>query len=673
MPLPHQLSWGALFAVLLTTSALLFSTTEIFDTELNKVNQEHLYTESNLLAKQLENTYHTTIELTENYSKILMNQFSSLTVDESKTMKVGEFNSPIAYLNGEVLNLNFEKIDSFTTATKATATIFVRDKDDFLRVTTSLKTESGDRAIGSYLGKNHPGYHALLSGKSFEGSASLFGKNYLTKYVPIQKYGKTIAVIYIGVSYDHILNSISQSIGDLTFGKSGYLFIVDSKENNEGNLLLHPSSTGQNVYNLLPELKSKFQQLYQQNQGSFYYTSKIEGVDDSLKKSKVIFQKVKGWNWVVVIKSYTDDYQEIIMRAILDLSIISLISATILSAFLWFIIRLSLKPLAEITKSLHHFGTGDLTFQLSSLSNHNSQNEMDRLKRDVMTMRDNLVKVIQQVLNSSNHLSSASQSISVANTHLKSQAKKSEDECLQVASSIEQMSASIGQIANSTIEVSQESVHTNAIVQEGNTSITHAEETIRALASAFKKASMTVKDVELSSNGIGDVVDVINAIAEQTNLLALNAAIEAARAGEQGRGFAVVADEVRVLAQRTQQSTEEIQKVVGQLQKNSRIAVVEMEQGSQQVSQSIEAVYQSRENLDQILNSITSVGDRISMVASTTEEQSAATTQIRESSSSLKTSANNTFELAEQSQQHSDNIFALAEQLQKDLATFKLL
>ncbi|WP_191601233.1 methyl-accepting chemotaxis protein [Marinomonas algicola] len=671
MSLPHQLSWGALFAILITTSVLLFSTTKIFNTVLNKVDQEHLFVESNLLAKQLESAYYRTVDLTDSYSNLFISQFSSLAIDDTKTMKVDRHDSSIAYLDGEVLNLNYKKVDEFTKATKAAATVFIRNGDDFLRITTSLKKENGDRAIGTYLGKKHPGYHALLSGNTFEGSASLFGKNYLTKYVPIQKQGRTIAIIFIGVSYDHILGDISKAVGDLKFGKSGYLFIVDNKKN-EGNLLLHPTQVGKNVYSLLPEFKTQFQQIYQEEQGSFYYTSKISGVDNRTRESKVNFHQVKGWNWVVVMKSYTDDFQETIMDAIFDLSIISLIGATILSLFLWFIIRFSLKPLAEITDSLHHFGAGDLTFKFNSPEIKNSRNEVDILKKDVIAMRDNLVTVIQQILNSSTLLSKASVSISEANTHLKEQAKTSGDECLQVASSIEQMTVSIEQVANSTVEVSQESIHAKMIVQEGNTSITHAEETIGALASAFKEASATIKDVELSSKNIGDVVTVINAIAEQTNLLALNAAIEAARAGEQGRGFAVVADEVRVLAQRTQQSTEEIQNVVDQLQKNSLIAVAEMDQGTQKVSQSVETVCQSREIIDQILNSITAVGDRIAMVASTAEEQSVATMQIRESSHSLKESANITFELAEQSQLHSDNTFALAKQLQKDLAIFKL-
>jgi len=669
--LPRQLSISALISVVMAISVFLLVVSIVFYEEINKVSDNHQEKEVNLIASQLEAQFEAIMHMTHTLSAVLNDTFQALEVDPAETVLIGSIKSPKVSLKGETLNLNFTKIDQFTRSTGATATIFVRDGNDFLRATTSLKKENGARAIGTYLGNQHPGYQKLMSGQAYVGKAFLFGKNYMTKYVPVVKSGRTVAILYIGVAYDDILSEINQSLGKLTFGSSGYVFITDTGKN-EGQILLHPTLNGKNLYQVLPDLRSTFAQMYQANQGSITYQAKIAGRDQQAEYSKAVFQHIKGWNWVVAIKLYRDEYQGVIVNNIVKLGILSLIGALILSAVLWFIIRRALKPMKEITHGLELLGQGQLDFRFKALNNRASKNEMDLLKRDITAMRDGLIKVITQVRNSSELLIESSESIDNANGQLKQQSSRNELESLQVASAIDQVATSIEHVANTANEISEETINARIITNNGNDAMKEVEVTVSELSSAFSHASNVIQEVEANSKSIGDVVDVINSIAEQTNLLALNAAIEAARAGEQGRGFAVVADEVRVLAQRTQQSTEEIRKVVDSLQQNSQSAVNSMETGSQQVADSVNKASKAGELLAQIQASISTVEARMSSVAASTEEQSAASGQIRSSSIEMKASASDTFSQAEISGRHSQNIKQLSLQLQQDLSSFKL-
>lgn len=669
--LPRQLSISALISVVLAISIFLLVVSMVFYKEINNVSDNHQEKEVSLIASQLEARFDAIMQMTHTLSAVLNDEFKDLDVNSNETVKIGSINSPLVSLDGETLNLNFTKIDQFTRSTGATATIFVRDGEDFLRATTSLKKENGTRAIGTYLGNQHPGYQKLISGRAYVGKAFLFGKNYMTKYVPVVKSGRTIAILYIGVAYDDILAEINQSLGKLRFGQSGYVFITDT-DKNEGEILLHPSLTGKNLYQVLPDLKSTFAKMYQSNQGSITYQARIAGRDQKVENAKAVFQHIEGWNWVVAVKLYRDEYQGIIVSNIINLGILSLIGALALSALLWFIIRRALKPMKEITQGLEQLGQGQLDFRFKALNNRASKNEMDLLKRDITAMRDGLIKVITQVRNSSELLIESSESIDNANGQLKQQSSRNELESLQVASAIDQVATSIEHVANTANEISEETVNARVITNNGNDAMKEVEATVGELSNAFSHASNVIQEVEANSKSIGDVVDVINSIAEQTNLLALNAAIEAARAGEQGRGFAVVADEVRVLAQRTQQSTEEIRKVVESLQQNSQSAVNSMESGSQQVADSVRKASKAGELLAQIQASISTVEARMSTVAASTEEQSAASGQIRSSSEEMKTSASETFSQAEISGRHSQNIKQLSQQLQQDLSSFSL-
>jgi len=231
---------------------------------------------------------------------------------------------------------------------------------------------------------------------------------------------------------------------------------------------------------------------------------------------------------------------------------------------------------------------------------------------------------------------------------------------------------SIEEVANSTLAVSNETSAASEISITGNDAVQEVEATVATLSQAFSAASSRIKDVEDSSNSIGEVVDVINAIAEQTNLLALNAAIEAARAGEQGRGFAVVADEVRNLAQKTQNSTQQIRDVVEKLQANSQSAVEGMQDGAKQVELSVSKATKAGILLSQIRESIIAVEKSMGQVSNATEEQRLAAQKISDSAKSLTQTSSETFSHSEFSSDQGQNVKNLSMALLNNISVFKI-
>ncbi|MFM8454465.1 MAG: methyl-accepting chemotaxis protein [Gammaproteobacteria bacterium] len=190
------------------------------------------------------------------------------------------------------------------------------------------------------------------------------------------------------------------------------------------------------------------------------------------------------------------------------------------------------------------------------------------------------------------------------------------------------------------------------------------------VAKEVQSTAEAIHDLEAQSDKIGTILDVIRGIAEQTNLLALNAAIEAARAGEQGRGFAVVADEVRTLAQRTQQSTEEIQGMISQLQSGAKKAVSVMEQGRRQASGSVEQAAAAGESLQKIASSVSKVADMTTHIAAAAEEQHTVTAEIDKNIVNITEVINGTVRLTQESSTGVERLKNLSIRLQRLVEKF---
>ena len=230
----------------------------------------------------------------------------------------------------------------------------------------------------------------------------------------------------------------------------------------------------------------------------------------------------------------------------------------------------------------------------------------------------------------------------------------------QVAIAINEMSASVAQVASNAQQASQAADRVETETREGHELVMQSRSSVEHLASELARATEVVHHLESHSSDISSVLEVIRSIAEQTNLLALNAAIEAARAGDQGRGFAVVADEVRGLAQRTQQSTSEIQQMISTLQDGARAAVQVMQQSSEYAQSSVSQTQRASSALSGISSQVKKITEMSVQIASAVEEQSVVSEDINRNIAGIRNACEVTVDAGQQSHRNSGDVAALA-------------
>ena len=350
------------------------------------------------------------------------------------------------------------------------------------------------------------------------------------------------------------------------------------------------------------------------------------------------------------------------------LIIIAVISMLVGGGMAFLIIRSLIKSIRSAVKVADIISSGDLAQDIEVTGN----DEMGQLLGALSTMRNNLYNMVTQMVDSSSQLAAASEELAAVSEETNQNIHNQQSEVEQAATAINEMTATIQEVARNAASTSETARSTNTATVDGQNVVTLTVSSINQLSSEIENASAVIHQLESHSEDIGGVLDVIKNIAEQTNLLALNAAIEAARAGEQGRGFAVVADEVRTLASRTQESTQEIESMIEKLQSGSRQAVHAMESSSKQAVLSVEQANSAGDALQTITESVSLISDMSTQIATAAEEQSTVADEINRNITSVSDLGNQTAAGANETTASSEELVRLAVGLQELIAQFKV-
>ncbi len=337
---------------------------------------------------------------------------------------------------------------------------------------------------------------------------------------------------------------------------------------------------------------------------------------------------------------------------------------------LWILRKALFIPVAQAVKSMKLVASGDLTVTCSS--NGTGLKEISIITSTLANLIERLSSDVNGVVSSSQHITSQVSELEQVAHDTNDLMQNQRDQLGHMATAMEEMVATVQAVAKSATEASGAADYANKEAESGHHVVDETVSRIKGLAEQMDDTTETIQQLGQDTDNIGAVLDVIRGIAEQTNLLALNAAIEAARAGEQGRGFAVVADEVRSLASRTQQSTQEIQDMIENLQDGARKAVAAMEQNRDITCKSVDQAGKLNEFLGRIIQSVMSTTDMITQIASAAEEQSMVAEEININVVKIGDAAELSAKGAQRTSSVGDELTNQSEHLQQLVSRFKI-
>lgn len=393
-------------------------------------------------------------------------------------------------------------------------------------------------------------------------------------------------------------------------------------------------------------------------------SSKLNGYADDMVAKLAELTRLNQQGASAAAGKTSDVYGDSV-KMVLALAIASVIATIVLALMLT---RSIVGPISQALQVARTIASGDLSQRVQV----EGSDEPAELLKALAAMRDSLSDTIEGISNASSQLASASEELNAVTEDSARGLRQQNNELEQAATAVNEMTAAVEEVARNAASTSEASRETDEHSRNGQDQVHQTVSSINALTNDLTETAENVESLAAEVNSITQMLDVIRAVAEQTNLLALNAAIEAARAGEQGRGFAVVADEVRALAHRTQQSTTEIEQMIGSVHKGAGNAVQAMQGSTSMAATTLRLAQAAGEALEGVTRAVSSINERNLVIASASEEQVQVAREVDRNLVNIRDLSTQSAAGAEQTNSASQELSRLAVQLRDLVARFRL-
>ncbi|WP_336752622.1 methyl-accepting chemotaxis protein [Aeromonas hydrophila] len=475
---------------------------------------------------------------------------------------------------------------------------------------------------------------------------------------PVLHQGELVGAVGANLALDKLIDEVLA----MQVQGEGYAMLLDSS----GLIVGHPKKelALKQIGELSPDLSAAtFQQWGREN--NELHAATLDGRDVLLA-----VQPVPGTDWLLAMVMYRDVLEAPLASLLWQLVGLTLVLMLVFSALLTAMFKYLFADLGRVAGALHDIahGEGDLTVHI----NTRSKDEVGQLAESFNQFVARLHGIVSRLRDVTVELAAQSRAQAAGAQSRSQRVRQQQDEIVMVATAVTEMASATQEIAGNAEFAATTSGDAVKLAVAGQSQVGQSQRSITGLADEVADASQIIVELDAHAQKISGILATISGIAEQTNLLALNAAIEAARAGEQGRGFAVVADEVRVLSRRTHDSTDEIQQMIETLQQTTRRAVSGMETSRQLAGTSVEDAESANLSLGQINEAIGAISDMATQIAAAAEEQTSVTSEISRNTENIRHVSQELAEQANQEAVQAAELKGLTERLEQEIGRFRL-
>jgi len=515
--------------------------------------------------------------------------------------------------------------------------------------------------LGGYDPRQRPWYKQALASPNApiitEAYQDVIGKPVVTSALAVKnKKGDIIGVQGLDVT----LSTLTDILSNTKLGESGYIILID-----ESGTVLADAKTPANNFKNIKDLSSSLFSILQKSPNQHHFSTEHLGEDVDVAS---YYSKELKWRFVGVIHS--DEILAPAYSMSLTITVIAFIMVTLFIAMGFWLANRIVQPINRVAEGLRDIaqGDGNLTKRLEVIGH----DEVSELAQWFNQFLDSIHQLVVDIKTCASTLNVVANQSGIQIADVKAVSHKQEQSIDNVNNLIATMTDIAHQTSNDCQESSTTIMKTEEYSKKGISIISVTVSEVSSLNQSLSESSQSMKSLELESENITKILDVIRSIAEQTNLLALNAAIEAARAGEQGRGFAVVADEVRTLAQRSRGATEEIDAVLMNLLDKTRVVSQQMAVNVEQSKQTIEKIEQANQSFNEISSLVGQMKENISRITQAADKQRSSSDLINDDISGINQSAKGIVNTADTLADGSNDLLVLSKDLTNLVGRFKV-